>query len=200
MPEMTANPVRQQRRHPKCPVPVLSRLAVAALGSFADAGPAACGARLRIGLASEASSADPHFHNLGPNNQLRRNVFESLVDNDEAQQLGPLLAESWEPIDETRWQFNLRKDVKFSDGSTFDAYDVIYTVCRIPGVPDSPSLLTTYTKAITDFEVPDPHTLIVHTAAALSPFANRVLDLRDHFGQGQRGRRCRHRVQPRGLR
>ena len=139
-------------------------LAVAAMAAAVPVLPLAA-QDLRIGLASEASSADPHFHNLGPNNQLRRNVFQSLVNTDEAQQLSPLLAESWAPLDETRWQFNLRKDVKFSDGSTFDAYDVIYTVCRIPGVPDSPSLLTTYTKAITGFEVPDPHTLRAKTGA-----------------------------------
>jgi len=143
--------------------PVFRGLAVAALAAAIPALPLAA-QELRIGLASEPSSADPHFHNLGPNNQLRRNIFQSLVGTDEAQQLTPLLAESWEPIDETRWQFNLRRDVTFSDGSPFDAYDVVYTVCRIPGVPDSPSLFTTYTGAITDLEVPDPHTLIVHSA------------------------------------
>lgn len=118
---------------------------------------------LRIGVASEPSSADPHFHNLGPNNQLRRNIFESLVGTDEQQKLLPELAESWRPLDDTRWEFKLRPGVTFSDGSAFDAYDVIYSVCRIPGVPDSPSLFTTYTKAVKDFEVPDPLTLIVHT-------------------------------------
>ena len=120
---------------------------------------------LRIGLAAEPSSADPHFHNLGPNNQLRRNMFESLVGSDEQQKLFPQLATSWRPLDDTRWEFKLREGVTFSDGSAFDAYDVVYSVCRIPGVPDSPSLFTTYTKAIKDFEVPDPMTLIVHTAA-----------------------------------
>ena len=30
---------------------------------------------LKIGLASEPTSIDPHFHNLGPNNALRRHVF-----------------------------------------------------------------------------------------------------------------------------
>ncbi len=120
---------------------------------------------LRIGLASEPSSADPHFHNLGPNNQLRRNIFESLVGTDEQQKLFPLLAESWKPLDDTRWEFKLREGVTFSDGSPFDAYDVVYSVCRIPGVVDSPSLFTTYTKFITDLEVPDPMTLIVHTGS-----------------------------------
>ena len=142
--------------------PLLRGLAVAALAAI-PALPLAA-QELRIGLASEPSSADPHFHNLGPNNQLRRNIFESLVGTDAAQQLTPLLAESWEPVSDTSWQFNLRSDVTFSDGSPFDAYDVVYTVCRIPGVPDSPSLFTTYTGGITGMEVPDPHTLIVHSA------------------------------------
>ncbi|MBS0124097.1 ABC transporter substrate-binding protein [Thetidibacter halocola] len=118
---------------------------------------------LRIGVASEPSSADPHFHNVGPNNQLRRNVFESLVGTDETQALLPELAESWRPLDDSSWEFKLRPGVKFSDGSDFDAYDVIYSVCRIPGVPDSPSLFTTYTKAIAGFEVPDPLTLVIKT-------------------------------------
>ena len=118
---------------------------------------------LRIGLASEPSSADPHFHNLGPNNQLRRNIFQSLVASDAQQRIYPELATSWRPVSATSWEFKLRKGVTFSDGSPFDAYDVIYTVCRIPGVKDSPSLFTTYTKAAERFEVPDPHTLIVHT-------------------------------------
>lgn len=141
------------------------RLIVAAATTAALTSMPAIAQELRIGVASEPSSADPHFHNLGPNNQLRRNIFESLVGTDDKQQLHPELATSWRPLDDTRWEFTLRKGVKFSDGSDFDAYDVIYSVCRIPGVPDSPSLFTTYTKAVKDFEVPDPHTLIVHTAA-----------------------------------
>ncbi|MGB3555321.1 MAG: ABC transporter substrate-binding protein [Jannaschia sp.] len=120
---------------------------------------------IRIGLASEPSSADPHFHNLGPNNQLRRNFFESLVGADENQKLYPKLATSWKPVDETHWEFKLREGVTFSDGSTFDAYDVVYSLCRIPGVPDSPSLFTTYTKAVSGVEVVDPLTLIVETEA-----------------------------------
>ncbi|WP_416915861.1 MAG: ABC transporter substrate-binding protein [Roseicyclus sp.] len=143
--------------------PVFRGLAAALLASAIPALPLAA-QELRIGLASEPSSADPHFHNLGPNNQLRRNIFESLVGTDEAQQLTPLLAESWEPASDTSWRFNLRQGVTFSDGSPFDAYDVVYTVCRIPGVPDSPSLFTTYTGGITGMEVVDPHTLIVHSA------------------------------------
>ena len=118
---------------------------------------------LRIGLASEPSSADPHFHNLGPNNQLMKTIFDPLVDTDDQQRISPRLATSWRTVTPTSWEFKLRKGVKFSDGSAFDAYDVIYSACRIPLVKDSPSRFTTYTKAAVRFEVPDPHTLIVHT-------------------------------------
>lgn len=121
-------------------------------------------AYLKMGMASEPSAIDPHYHNLGPNNALRRHMFESLIDQDEKQNLGPLLAESWKATGETTWEFKLRKGVKFHDGSDFTARDVIYSACRIPNVPNSPSSLTAFTSVISGFETPNPHTLIVHTS------------------------------------
>lgn len=121
-------------------------------------------AELTIGLASEASAVDPHYHNLGPNNELRRHMFESLVWQDEQQKLSPLLATSWKPTGETTWEFKLRKGVKFHDGSDFTARDFIYTACRIPNVPNSPSSFNIYTKGMKSIETPDDHTLIIHTA------------------------------------
>ena len=118
---------------------------------------------LTIALAAEPSSMDPHFHNLGPNNAMRSHIFESLVWQDAQQLLEPQLAESWRAVDDTTWQFKLRQGVKFHDGTDFDAKDVIYSVCRIPLVADSPSSFAIYTKAIAAMEAPDPHTLIVRT-------------------------------------
>ena len=40
----------------------------------------------------------------------------------------PLLAESWEQLSDTVWQFKLRKGVKFHNGEAFDADDVVYTL------------------------------------------------------------------------
>ncbi|TVQ38900.1 MAG: ABC transporter substrate-binding protein [Geminicoccaceae bacterium] len=118
---------------------------------------------LTIGLSSEPSAADPHFHNLGPNNQLRRHIFESLIEQDENQLLTPALAVSWEPLDETTWRFDLREGVRFHDGQPFDAQDVVWTLCRIPNVADSPSSFELYTKAIVGVEILDPLTLILQT-------------------------------------
>ncbi|MCP5285517.1 MAG: ABC transporter substrate-binding protein, partial [Burkholderiaceae bacterium] len=37
---------------------------------------------LRVGLAAEPSSLDPHYHNLSPNNMLSRHVYDTLVSQD----------------------------------------------------------------------------------------------------------------------
>jgi len=134
-------------------------IAAALLGAQASA------AELRIGTAAEPSALDPHYHNLTPNNTVRRHIFESLVDQDAKQRLIPALAESWRTIDDKTWEFKLRKGVKFHDGTEFTAQDFVYTVCRIPNVANSPSSFTLYTKGIDSIEVPDPHTLIIRTAA-----------------------------------
>ena len=112
------------------------------------AGPAMAG-QIVVGLGSEPSSIDPHYHNLGPNNQLARHIFDRLVHSDENQRLGPGLAESWKPINDTTWEFKLRRGVNFHDGSPFSADDVIFTFERAPNVEASPSSFALYTKGKT---------------------------------------------------
>ena len=73
-----------------------------------------------IGSKLEPSSIDPHYHNLGPNNAIARHFFDRLVDTNENQQLGPGLAVSWKAINDTTWEFKLRKGVKFHDGSDWN--------------------------------------------------------------------------------
>lgn len=118
---------------------------------------------LRIGLVSEPTSADPHFHNLGSNNALKRHVFEALIETDEDQKLMPALASSWRTIDDTTWEFKLRSGVKFSNGDAFSARDVIYTFCRVPLVEGSPGHFGSFTRSIASIETPDPLTMIVKT-------------------------------------
>ena len=120
---------------------------------------------LTIGVSAEASSIDPHFHQLTPNIQVRWNIFESLVSQDATQKAQPALAEKWEAVDDTTWRFHLRKDVKFSNGTPFTARDVIYSVCRVPLVKDSPSPFTTNIKPIAEMKAEDDNTLLIKTVS-----------------------------------
>lgn len=119
---------------------------------------------LRIGISAEPSAMDPHYHNLTPNNMLARHIYEPLVGQDEKQQLKPLLAESWKAIDDTTWEFKLRKNVKFHDGSPFTADDVVATFQRAPNVPKSPSSFNAYVRGKELTKV-DDHTIRIKTAA-----------------------------------
>jgi peptide/nickel transport system substrate-binding protein len=118
---------------------------------------------LKVGVAAEVTSIDPHFHNVGPNNSLRKHIFEGLVGNDDSQKLKPELAASWRAVDEKAWEFKLRPNVKFTNGDAFTAKDVVYTFCRIPTVENSPSSFTVFTRGFAAVETPDPQTLIIRT-------------------------------------
>jgi peptide/nickel transport system substrate-binding protein len=120
---------------------------------------------ISIGLQAAITSMDPHYHNVGPNNGALRHIFEALIKNDENQRLVPALATSWKAIDDTTWEFKLRKNVRWHDGSLFTADDVAFSLKRVPNVPNSPSSFATFTKPITDVKIVDAHTIIFKTAA-----------------------------------
>ncbi|MBI1244219.1 MAG: ABC transporter substrate-binding protein [Alphaproteobacteria bacterium] len=119
---------------------------------------------LVMGLGGAVTSIDPHFHNLAPNNGVAANIFDRLVHQDENQRLIPGLATEWQAIDDTTWEFKLRKDVRFHDGSPFDAEDVVATIRRVPRVPNSPSSFAISTRAIAETIVVDSHTIRFRTS------------------------------------
>lgn len=110
---------------------------------------------LKIAMSSEPSSADPHYHNLTPNNQIARHMYETLVFMDQYQAIGPGLASSWKIIDDTTWEFKLRANVKFHDGSPLTVDDVIFTFNRVPNVPKSPAPKTSYIRGKTVEKIDD---------------------------------------------
>jgi peptide/nickel transport system substrate-binding protein len=126
--------------------------------------PLARAAELSIALGADVTSMDPHFHNLTPNNNVAEHIFETLVGKDARSRLKPGLAESWRAIDDLTWEFKLRKGVKFHDGGDFTAQDVVFTLDRVPAVPNSPSSFATYSKQITEKIVVDPYTIRFKTA------------------------------------
>jgi peptide/nickel transport system substrate-binding protein len=80
-------------------------------------------------------------------------AFEYLVDA-----LGgdvrPMLAETWKPnADGSVWTFNLRKGVKWHDGTPFTSADVVATMDRLAGSNLKASIAAGSTKAIDDFTV-----------------------------------------------
>ena len=86
---------------------------------------------LKIGLASGALSMDPHAHDEVATISILFNLFDSLVTFDKDLKIYPNLATSWSNPEPTVWIMNLRKNIKFHNGNTFNADDVVFSFNRI---------------------------------------------------------------------
>ena len=111
--------------------PLILAASIAAFGATADA------KTLRFAESQDIASMDPHAGRDDFALSLLCNVYEGLVRWNADLKLEPALAESWEIISDTEWKFNLRKNVKFHNGNTFNADDVIFSYHRA-GDPGSP--------------------------------------------------------------
>ena len=120
---------------------------------------------LTVGLSAEVSSFDPHFRYNIVDVGHHRNIYDPLVIQDNRQQTTPGLAESWKPLDDTTWEFTLRKGIKFHDGSDFDAEDVIASLERVPLVKTTGGF-TFYTSQIADIQAIDSYTIRIKTNTA----------------------------------
>ncbi|CDN54221.1 Peptide ABC transporter, periplasmic peptide-binding protein [Neorhizobium galegae bv. officinalis bv. officinalis str. HAMBI 1141] len=145
-------------------------LAIAAATSLAPV--AASAEQLRVGLAALATSVDPHFHRAGYNFDLRENISDALVyANGVNGGVEPRLAKSWEIQGDTKWVITLESKAKFDDGNPLGADDVIYSMCRVRNVPNSPGLFSSFISTISgikdagdgkieiDTKKPDPNLL-----------------------------------------
>jgi peptide/nickel transport system substrate-binding protein len=57
-----------------------------------------------LGVRTEPSSIDPHFHNLGPNNAMLGQIFGRLIEwSPDMRTLIPRLATSWKAINDNTW-------------------------------------------------------------------------------------------------
>lgn len=119
-----------------------------------------------VGFGADVTSLDPHFHIFSPNQNIADHVFNRLIERNDQLRMVPGLALSWKAIDETTWEFKLRPNVKFHDGSPFTAEDVAFSIDRVPNVKGSPGPFTIYTKEIQSVTVVDPLTVRLKTKTA----------------------------------
>ena len=93
-------------------------------------------------------------------------MYEALLDIDSNLAIVPQLALAWKPLDPTTWEFELRPDVTFHDGTPFTAADVVFSIERAraetsdfrPAVwwHSPPSRRSTITPSTSRPPAPDP--------------------------------------------
>ena len=122
----------------------------------------------------EAATLDWHMHCDKNAHEPDRQIFDTLLRrNLKTLQLEGNLAESWRVVNETTWQFKLKRNVKFHNGEPFDAAAVKFSVERMldpkQGAPGRTSIAT-----IDHVDVVDPYTVNVITKAPFPLLAVRM--------------------------
>lgn len=143
-------------------------LCLALLAPFASA------QDFKLAMSAAPTAMDPQFHDANPNNNASAHMFSALVDVDSDNRLVPALALSWKMVDPLTWEFKLRRNVKFHDGSVLTAQDVAWSLARPATIVDSPGSYTFYTKVISATRIVDPYTIRLST---LTPFPNMPTNL-----------------------
>src|SRR5574344_1318901 len=81
------------------------------------------------GQGADVTSLDPHQGKETPAVTVTCQIFDTLTVVDAATgELKPQIAESWEQVDDTTYVFNIRKGIKFHDGSDLTAEDVKFSL------------------------------------------------------------------------
>ncbi len=85
-----------------------------------------------IALQGEPTTLDPQFSDDGNSRAVTDNVFEKLMELD-GKTLQPVygLATEYKNVDATTWEFTIRPNVKFHDGTVLSADDVVFSITRI---------------------------------------------------------------------
>lgn len=126
------------------------------------------GGDLVIAALSDATILDPHISSDVPSGNVQINIYETLTKFDEDLELQPLLAESWEAVEDDVWEFQLREDVTFTDGAEFNAEAVKMNLERLLD-PDLGSPRAILFDIIDEVVVVDDYTVQMITEHPFAP-------------------------------
>ena len=128
----------------------------------ANTGEPVMGGDLRVGIAQDLDDTfDPHNIISAGTREVLFNIYEGLVKPDNDGNLVPAVAESVD-ISEAgdSFTFTLREGVKFHNGETVTAEDVVYSVSRAAGLGADKPMIDGM-QIITSVEATDEKTVVV---------------------------------------
>ncbi len=111
---------------------------------------------LRWASQGDPQTMDPHSQNEGLTNMMNGQVYEGLIGRSKTLELAPALATEWVQTGPLTWRFKLRANVKFHDGSSFSAEDVVFSINR---AKELTSQVNVYANAVGNPVVIDPLTV-----------------------------------------
>jgi peptide/nickel transport system substrate-binding protein len=89
-------------------------------------------ASLTVDIDGYPATLDPGLQYDTNSYTVYRNIFDQILRRDPStNKIVPWLATKWKRVNDTTWQFTMRKGVKFSDGTPLTAEDAAFSIERI---------------------------------------------------------------------
>ena len=136
-------------------------------GNNGETGEPVKGGEITVGIAQDLDdSLDPHQTVAAGTREVLFNIFEGLVKPNSDGEMIPAVAEKYElSEDGTTYTFTLREGVKFHNGQTVTAEDVVYSINRCAAVPEGQEKpLVAAFSAVKSVEALDEKTVAVTIA------------------------------------
>jgi peptide/nickel transport system substrate-binding protein len=130
---------------------------------------------LRWAAQNDILTLDPHSQNHATTNAILMHSYEGLTRYNAKFEVEPALATKWTMISPTQVRFELRKGVKFADGSPFTADDVIFSFGRIKQPQGTMGI---YVAGIADIKKIDDHTIDVMLSGPTPLLLRNIIDFR----------------------
>jgi len=111
---------------------------------------------LRWAAQNDILTLDPHSQDHNTSNAIGTHIYEGLTRLGQNYRPEPSLATKWTYLTQTQVRFDLRKGVKFHDGSPFTADDVVFSFGRITQPQGTKQ---TYVSGIKEVKKIDEHTV-----------------------------------------
>jgi peptide/nickel transport system substrate-binding protein len=130
---------------------------------------------LRWAAQNDILTLDPHSQNHATTNAILMHAYEGLTRYNASYQIEPALATRWTYISPTQVRFDLRKGVKFSDGTPFTADDVVFSFGRIK---QPQGTMAIYVTGISEIKKIDDHTVDFILSAPNPILLRNIVDFR----------------------
>ena len=130
---------------------------------------------LRWAAQNDILTMDPHSQNHATTNAILMHAYEGLTRYNARYEVEPALATKWTMISPTQVRFELRRGVKFHDGSPFTADDVVFSLGRIKQPQGTMQIYVTDIKEIRKI---DDHTIDMILNAPAPLLLRNIIDFR----------------------
>ena len=130
---------------------------------------------LRWAAQNDILTLDPHSQNHATTNAIMAHAYEGLTRYTAQYQVEPALATKWTYISPTQVRFELRRGVKFHDGTPFTADDVVFSFGRIKQPQGTMGI---YVTGIAEIRKIDDHTVDFIMSAPNPLLLRNIIDFR----------------------